>query len=226
MSSAGVRIELGRIAAEPWQNGAGTTRVLASGAPSASPLASAAHSGPAFDWRVSIAEVAHDAPFSRYPGIDRCIALLHGAGMRLRSTSGGAIDHALTQRFEPFRFDGEAEIEAALVDGACADFNVMTRRGVFTSEVRCLRGAAELPSAAATLLWCVAGRWQVRGDRTLSLGPDEGWLWRTPVPALHVRPEPGDGAPGSATRHTAPASLEGHAAPALLAVRLCHDPSR
>ncbi len=38
-----------------------------------------------FLWRVSIADVERDGPFSRFPGIDRTIVLLEGAGMRLRS---------------------------------------------------------------------------------------------------------------------------------------------
>ncbi len=36
-----------------------------------------------FIWRVSVADVASDGPFSRFPGIDRTIMLLEGAGMRL-----------------------------------------------------------------------------------------------------------------------------------------------
>ena len=31
-------------------------------------------------WRVSIAEIDHDAPFSAFPGVDRELVLLHGNG--------------------------------------------------------------------------------------------------------------------------------------------------
>ena len=194
------RIELARIAPQRWKNGAGLTREIAS---HASP------GGAGFDWRVSLAEVTRDAPFSAFPGIDRCTLLLAGAGMRLASRDG-RIDHALVDPLLPFRFDGAAAIDATLVGGACADFNVMTRRGVFTSEVVCHRGAAELPSAAATLLWCQAGAWRVEvgeAGEPHTLAPAQGLLWRAPTGRLGVHP------------------LEG-TAPALLAVRLCHDPAR
>ncbi len=61
----------------PWKNGAGRTTEIAVYPPGASL--------DAFLWRVSIADVERDGPFSRFPGIDRTIVLLEGGGMRLRS---------------------------------------------------------------------------------------------------------------------------------------------
>lgn len=36
-----------------------------------------------FDWRMSMADVAQDGPFSIFPGIDRTLCILEGAGMSL-----------------------------------------------------------------------------------------------------------------------------------------------
>ncbi len=60
----------------PWKNGGGVTRELAAFPP---------HSNFAdFIWRVSVADVHADGAFSAFPGIDRQIALLEGAGMTLQ----------------------------------------------------------------------------------------------------------------------------------------------
>jgi environmental stress-induced protein Ves len=186
------RFDLQAIAPQRWKNGAGLTREIAFGGESAAD----------FDWRFSLAEVARDAPFSAFPGIDRCIVLLRGAGMRLRSPDG-AIDHALTTTLAPFRFLGDVALDATLVDGASSDFNVMTRHGVFRSEVTCERRATRLRGGSVTLLLCSAGEWQVSTDEASTLSPMQALLWRKPLDSLRVEPL-GDEA-------------------ALLVVRLCHD---
>ena len=190
------RFDVNAIAPQPWQNGAGLTREIAFGGAS----------GAAFDWRISLAEVQRDAPFSAFPGIDRCIVLLRGAGMRLRSAAGAiepAIDHALTTPLAPLRFAGEVALDASLVDGPSSDFNVMTRRGVFRSEVSLERSAGELRGGDVTLLLCSAGEWKVATDGASTLSPMQALLWRVPVGPLRIEPL-GDAA-------------------ALLVVRLCHD---
>ncbi|MES2101444.1 MAG: HutD family protein [Pseudomonadota bacterium] len=196
MSVSPERFDLQAIAPQPWKNGAGLTREIAFGGASAAQ----------FDWRISLAEVARDAPFSAFPGVDRCIVLLRGAGMRLRSARGAiepAIDHALTTPLAPFRFPGDVALDATLVDGACSDFNVMTRRGVFRSAVTCERSATALRGGDVTLLLCSVGEWQVGGDESSTLAPMQALLWRASVESLRVAPSSD--------------------ASALLVVRLCHD---
>lgn len=192
-------IDIAQVAPQPWKNGAGLTREIAFGGASAAQ----------FDWRISLAEVARDAPFSAFPDIDRCIVLLRGAGMRLRSAAGAndpAIDHALTTPLAPFRFSGDIALDASLVDGSSSDFNVMTRRGVCHSELRCERAAADVRGADVTFLLCSTGEWRVTSDEPLALGPMQALLWREPLASLRVEPL-GDAA-------------------ALLVVRLCHDHPR
>src|SRR5690606_10863682 len=53
-----------------WRNGAGWTRQI-----HAEPSADATHE---WDWRLSIAEIESDAPFSSFPGVDRELVLLEG----------------------------------------------------------------------------------------------------------------------------------------------------
>jgi environmental stress-induced protein Ves len=195
VSSSPERFDLRRIEPQPWKNGAGLTREVAVGPKGAS--------AGDFDWRISLAEVERDAPFSAFPGIDRCIVLLRGAGMRLRSDRG-ELDHRLDQPLVPFHFSGDTPLSATLIDGASSDFNVMTRRGAWTAEVTTRRSAFVPASADVTLLLCSDGEWRVTGTSSETLSPIQAMLWRGPPPHIDVTPQP---------------------AGALLLVRLCHDRS-
>ncbi len=103
---------------QPWKNGMGVTREIARFPADAG--------SDQFVWRVSVAEVNSAAPFSAFPGIDRHIALLDGAGFTM--TLNGAHEHRLHTPFEPFAFAGEAHVDVALVGGPTRDFNLMVRR--------------------------------------------------------------------------------------------------
>lgn len=102
----------------PWKNGGGTTfeiMVEPEGA-----------SLDAFDWRVSIAHVEAPGPFSRFPDMDRSIAVLTGIGMTLLSPESAPI--SLDADTPPWSFPGETPIDCKLTGGATYDFNVMSRR--------------------------------------------------------------------------------------------------
>jgi environmental stress-induced protein Ves len=77
-------------------------------------------------WRVSIADVSADGPFSALPGVDRWIAVATGAGMAL--TVDG-VDVEVTAESPAFAFDGGAATTCRLLDGPVQDLNVMVRRG-------------------------------------------------------------------------------------------------
>jgi len=171
-------IALADLPAQPWKNGAGLTRELAVG-PSGATM-------DCFDWRISVARIDRDAPFSAFDGIDRCIALLRGAGMVLRSNDG-TIDTRLATVGEPFRFHGDVPIAATLVDGPCDDLNVMVRRGRWHAEVATIADEQCLEAADAGLVLTLAGAWRCRAADA-SLAPLQAWLWRTAMPATTVRP--------------------------------------
>jgi uncharacterized protein len=109
--------------ARPWKNGGGTTRDIVVSPPGASL--------DDFDWRLSLAQVDRDGPFSRFEDVDRTLVLLDGA-MTLQDRNG-RIELA---RNEPVTFEGERAIEATLAGGSTLDFNVMTRRGRARHAVR------------------------------------------------------------------------------------------
>ncbi len=107
----------------PWKNGGGTTRDIVVSPPAASL--------DDFDFRLSLAQVDRDGPFSRFDGVDRTLVLLSGA-MTLHEPER-RIDLV---RGEPVAFEGERSIEATLAGGSTLDFNVMTRRGRVRHTVR------------------------------------------------------------------------------------------
>jgi len=111
--------------AQPWKNGMGTTHEVCRFPPDAG--------SDDFIWRVSIATVNSAAPFSRFPGIDRQIALLDGEGFTM--TLDGQHQHVLTTPLEPFAFAGEAVVDVTMAGGATRDFNLMVRRAEATGAV-------------------------------------------------------------------------------------------
>ncbi len=110
----------------PWKNGGGETVEIAV-YPGGSDLAG-------FAWRISMATVASDGPFSVFPGIERTLSLLEGNGLTLNVADAGPI--LLTGESEPLAFSGEAATSATLIDGPITDLNVMTRRGRFRHGVK------------------------------------------------------------------------------------------
>lgn len=105
----------------PWRNGGGMTREVA--------LHSDATLHPDFLWRVSIATVDRDGPFSRFDGVDRSFAVLEGEGLTLSFAPGG--DVALKRGDQPFSFPGEAAVSGLLTKGPTTDLNLLTRRGFY-----------------------------------------------------------------------------------------------
>lgn len=130
-----------------WKNGGGITTEIAR-----EPAA-----GDAFDWRVSIAEIAQDGDFSVFPNVDRELMLLDGGGVELVIGIDEPVE--LTRRYQKHAFPGEAPVSCRLIDGPTRDFNVMTRRGAVRAEViaRTIVGSMLFfPSDATTWLVHVA----------------------------------------------------------------------
>jgi environmental stress-induced protein Ves len=141
-------IRLADCPSQPWKNGLGRTREIA--------VQPSVASSDDFLWRVSIAEVDSAAPFSIFPGIDRHIVLLDGAGFTM--TLDEARVHALTTPFAPFAFPGEARVDVALADGATRDFNLMVRRRHGRGQVAVWHGPTTRRSGRATqLVFCARG---------------------------------------------------------------------
>jgi uncharacterized protein len=106
-----------------WKNGLGWTREITrypNGAEN-------------WSWRLSIAEVDKDGPFSTFENIDREIVLLSGEGMRLNFADGESI--SLNPPHDKHRFSGELAISAELINGPTQDFNAMWRRDIYDAQV-------------------------------------------------------------------------------------------
>ena len=108
-----------------WKNHGGWTTEIAS-----EPMPDPAQG---FRWRVSIADIESDGPFSAFPGIERDLLLLAGTGIELDINDAAPM--RLDQRFQRVHFAGEDAVGCRLLAGPTRDFNVMARRGVVSAEV-------------------------------------------------------------------------------------------
>ena len=115
----------------PWKNGGGTTAEVAVHPPGAD--------FDGFDWRISMADVANDGPFSRFPRIDRTLVLAQGRDLTL--TIDG-VSHHLAEPGDLLAFPGEAETLGRLGQGPIRDINIMSRRGRFGHRVTRLSAGA------------------------------------------------------------------------------------
>lgn len=141
-------IRLADCPSQPWKNGLGRTREMA--------VQPSAAGSDDFLWRISIAEVDSAAPFSSFPGIDRQIALLDGAGFTMTLDDGRV--HALTTPFAPFAFAGEAKVEVTLAGGPTRDFNLMLHRARVRGAIDVWRDAGpQLTDGATVLVYCARG---------------------------------------------------------------------
>jgi environmental stress-induced protein Ves len=109
----------------PWKNGGGSTTEIAIG-PTGASLEN-------FDWRISMAQVASDGPFSDFAGIDRTLAVIRGNGLVL--TIGNDAPVTLASGTDPVSFSGDTPTSARLTAGEITDLNVMTRRGRFRHQL-------------------------------------------------------------------------------------------
>ena len=114
---------------ERWRNDLGWTREIARG-DAGSP---ARADEPAFDWRLSIAEIERDCAFSVFPGCDRQLVLLSGNGMTLAFDEGESLE--VLPPHGRVAFAGERALHCRLLDGPTHDFNVMVRRDRCTAQV-------------------------------------------------------------------------------------------
>jgi uncharacterized protein len=115
------QIRLQDTPVSPWKNGGGTTQSLVCW-PSPS------------DWifRMSVARIDSDGPFSEFKGVDRWFAVLSGEGVVLqfpeRRVEVGALDKAV-------QFSGDVPCQCSLINGPTVDFNLMVQ-GVSANMAR------------------------------------------------------------------------------------------
>ncbi len=154
-----------------WKNGGGETSEIAVSPPDAAL--------DAFDWRLSMAKVETDGPFSAFPSVDRTLAILEGEGIRL--SVGGEPAVTLTNISAPHAFAADAQASATLVNGPIRDLNMMSRRNRLAHSVTRLSGDAvdELRfSGLAMLVFCAEGRIKIDiGGNFVKLARHDTLVW-------------------------------------------------
>lgn len=158
-------IALEDVPATLWRNGGGLTRLLASAQIGRSEALAHLES---FDWRLSVADISADGPFSSFPGVDRHAVLLGAGAVMLSGPSGSA----LAMPLRPVSFPGEAELHAQRQSGTLQPrfLNLMVRRSVLRGELRIVDQACQVDDAVAWALLPVTGRWQLQGTEVLCSG--------------------------------------------------------
>jgi environmental stress-induced protein Ves len=163
-----MRLPASGYRAMAWKNGQGVTHEIAR-----EPA-----TGDSFLWRLSIAEVAADGDFSIFPGIDRTITLIEGAGMELDFDEAPA--KRIERRFMPFNFAGDWHCRCRLIAGPIRDLNLMVDRSRLRAETLVLR-LSDAPVGADVadgriLVYCGegevrAGGFTAEAGDTLNLRP-------------------------------------------------------
>jgi environmental stress-induced protein Ves len=138
----------------PWANGRGTSYEIASDRGKAGEWA----------WRLAMAPVNEDGPFSRIECVNRSLAVVEGAGMLL------SVDRKKLPclPMQVVRFRGDAITDATLTDGPIMDINLMVRRKEADGEMAIISNAGLLNGASIVV--AVGGSAQVKsGDSTIDL---------------------------------------------------------
>jgi len=183
-------IELASIVPQAWRNGGGVTRELLAWPP-----------GSGADWllRVSVADIERDGPFSAYPGVQRCFAVMEGAGVVLGFPPG---PHTLTPESPPIAFDGALAPGCRLVGGPTRDLNLMARAVAGRPVMRSLGDVAAAAAGPAArwcgLCWCglyTAGALRLAlGDAAPIVLPPHSLAWSdddaAPLHVLAATPAP------------------------------------
>ncbi len=123
------------LATIPWKNGGGITREIA-----------VLKNDEAIVWRLSMADVASDGPFSNFSGLTRILTVIEGNGMRLE----GVERNLEATLYSPITFDGGDKISSTLIDGPLRDLNVMFDPLHCSANVRVLSAPANMALEPAT----------------------------------------------------------------------------
>jgi len=194
--SAGVKvIRFEDVAGRPWRNGGGITRELLTG-PSAG----------AWAWRVSVADIERDAPFSLWAGVQRWFVPIEGGSVELRVDG---LPHSVELGGEPLAFEGNALTTCRLIAGPTRDLNLMLRGaagslrrafeaqdwapdsaqcGLFTARAgTCFADGAAIELPTCSLAWWAEAPKQLRYSApSVSADPVVGW-WMAATPQAGVR---------------------------------------
>ncbi len=157
----------------PWKNGGGVTREIARHETNGQLV-----------WRLSIADVALEGPFSAFPGLQRILTVIEGGGMVLERPNGAGMAANL---FEPVAFSGDERINGLLPNGPCRDFNVIWNPKLAKAAVTLIHAPQTLPNPVddgCLGLLCLSGSIQMSNGQTLA--PFNFAILETEADCAHV----------------------------------------
>jgi environmental stress-induced protein Ves len=151
------------LVAAPWANGGGITREIA-----------AERDADGILWRLSLADVGAEGPFSAFAGLQRILTVIEGAGMVLE-TPGAPIAAA---PLAPVRFAGDLAVTGRLPHGPIRDLNVIWRPGRVEAGVTVHSGPGDIaPAGGGGAVFLVSGAARIGGrllaPLTTVLDPDQ-----------------------------------------------------
>ena len=158
---------------EPWRNGGGRTRTIATQMRDVRALDADTGNETPWDWRISVATIERSGPFSAFPGVDRSSMLL-GAG-RIELRAAGETTLCMQRPGQVVAYRGDTDWTATVHrDGPPLSLlNVMTRRGAFRARMHACRSDFFLGAPSMAVL-VIEGRWRVVDA---SAGPDSDRRW-------------------------------------------------
>lgn len=121
---AAILLEAAKREPQSWKNGGGRTSDVV-----VFPAGSGIED---FAWRISIADVEADGPFSLFPTVERHIAMLAGT-LRLRFDDH---EHMISVGDAPFSFSGASPVEGLPIGGPARDLNLMVRSDRYDGRLR------------------------------------------------------------------------------------------
>jgi environmental stress-induced protein Ves len=169
------------FATMPWRNGGGVTHEILREGDTAE-----------FDWRISLADVAADGPFSLFPKHNRLLCVISGKGMKLageHQTYNAAL-------LKPVAFRGSEKIDGVLQDGPCRDFNLIYDPAKLQASLEVLKAMAAVDvttrAESQTGIFLVSGTAQSNlsairaGDFCLLQAPEERLVLAAGAVALKI----------------------------------------
>ncbi|MCA1299190.1 HutD/Ves family protein [Stappia indica] len=130
MTDAPLRIILAEaLRPVAWVNGGGITREIAADSDAEGVL-----------WRLSLADVDREGPFSEFPAMSRILTVVAGDGMTLEAPQ----ETLQARPLEPVAFSGTRPIMGRLPNGPVHNFNLIFRERAIDARVTPLHGALEL----------------------------------------------------------------------------------
>ena len=167
------QIRLQDIPPSPWRNGGGTTQeVVCWPTPSN------------WVWRMSVAQVASDGPFSEFKGVERWFAVLSGNGVALefpgRREVLGALDPVL-------HFSGQTPCMCSLTNGPTVDFNLMTQ-GVLADmkRIHCVDFERNFPAHRTMAIYVIEAGGHIMIDQQPHALVAESLYWARLERDTHV----------------------------------------